>query len=118
MSVERLEYVIGSKTWYRDAVFSGEHPSVVEVLTVGKYLREPDNGCVWEFEFKWYNFGNGKPPVMEMQIFQDSFEVFEDVPSFASGLIKELGYDPQVSHVTHWLKKLGFKDATKKTRDK
>lgn len=123
MSKPTPGYYILSESWYaRTAMASQkqEDPSFVDEIMVGLYYGE-DGGCYGEFGIRFKRLGRyGVYPRLEA--YSDSWDVIEKMADFMKELAKidrarkeSEGNPPSKEQIIELMKKLGFKDLTKRT---
>lgn len=119
--VERFNgFVQHSRTWYRNPLALDAQNCFDEVhVIIG---RLPEGGCRYEFSLKWYALGGGHPP--QLQIFDDAWDVFAEIPELFQMLSEHSTTWPErrgSSSMTpdefcEELKSLGFIDVTEEVQ--
>jgi hypothetical protein len=114
----QLCFTVYHEAWYWK---TAGLPNVVYEIGVHRQYVEPDAdaGCIeWEFTLRWETYGSEvRPrPHLGVQIFDDAFEAFADVPQLFTELAKvgvnagEPSPEPHV--IEEILMTLGFEDIT------
>jgi len=115
MATDRRTYVVYGEAWYARGTSSLER-NVTEEVTVS---REGEDG--WEFLVTWHDLSRGRPPFARVEIFDDAWAAFAEVPELFADLATaaaSVGDGPSltVAEVRILLERLGFVDTTARVR--
>lgn len=112
-STPRKEFIILSEAWYGPANFA-TMKDVTDQISFGVYLRNPDDGCIAEAVFEWHILG--RDTACQLQMFDDSWALFESCPDLFQELAKIRGTVFTTTMLVSALLAAGFTDATPRTR--
>jgi hypothetical protein len=102
----RRQYVVGHEAWYW-----GSRPNKANVAEVS--IEGGSGAEAWEIVCLWRHIHSSGPPSMKVEVFQDAFAAFEEVPELFAKLATMCNKHPQPKDVIlAVLEALDFEDVT------
>jgi hypothetical protein len=106
-------YTSSSRAWYMKDGFNRDilnEQQILDYLSICIEL-EDDKDSSYEFRIDFHQIGDS--PVAKLNIFEDSWRAFTDIPDFFKALSSLDQQAPSIDDIEKVLKKLKFKDVTK-----
>lgn len=101
-----LAYVVNREAWYYPA---NQKIGSLEGRSLNVSAANPAGGCRWEFTVQEYDINGG---AVRLQMFDDSFQAFEQIPGFFQALTSE--QPSSLDQVREILDRLGAVDTTER----